>query len=82
MQGTDQKIYVFVGDGEVNEGSILEGAMYAAHHKLKNLMLIVDQHGFQAIGTTDDVLHLGSLKTNLPVLDLRLFVSMDTMKSQ
>lgn len=56
--------------------------MYAAHHKWKNLMLIVDQHGFQAIGSTDDVLHLGSLKTNLPVLDLRLFVSMDTMKSQ
>lgn len=61
-QGTDQKVYALVGDGELNEGPIWEGALVAAHHRLDNLMLIVDQNGFQAMGTTDEVLALGDLK--------------------
>lgn len=60
-RGTDQKVYAIVGDGEVNEGPIWEGALLAAHHKMDNLMLIVDKNGFQAMGTTDDVLTLGDL---------------------
>lgn len=62
MRGSDQKTYVLVGDGEINEGPIWEGAMFAAHHQLKNFMLIVDENGFQAMGPTDDVLHLGSIE--------------------
>ena len=60
-KGTDQKVYAIVGDGELNEGPIWEGALVAAHHKMDNLMLIVDKNGFQAMGTTDDVLALGDL---------------------
>ncbi len=60
-KGTDQKVYAIVGDGEVNEGPIWEGSLVAAHHRLDNLMLIVDKNGFQAMGTTDDVLALGDL---------------------
>ena len=60
--GTDQKVFALVGDGELNEGPIWEGALVAAHHRLDNLMLIVDENGFQAMGTTDEVLSLGSLK--------------------
>lgn len=59
--GTDQKVFAIVGDGELNEGPIWEGALVAAHHRLDNLMLIVDKNGFQAMGTTDDVLALGNL---------------------
>lgn len=59
--GTDQKVYAIVGDGELNEGPIWEGALVAAHHKMDNLMLIIDKNGFQAMGTTDDVLALGEL---------------------
>ena len=62
-KGTDQKVYAIVGDGEINEGPIWEGALVAAHHRLENLMLIVDKNGFQAMGTTDDVLVLGDLQT-------------------
>ncbi len=58
---TEQKVYAIVGDGELNEGPIWEGALVAAHHKMDNLMLIVDKNGFQAMGTTDDVLALGDL---------------------
>ena len=61
-KGTDQKVFAIVGDGELNEGPIWEGALVAAHHRLENLMLIVDKNGFQAMGTTDDVLALGDLQ--------------------
>lgn len=60
-KGTDQKVYAIVGDGELNEGPIWEGALVAAHHRMDNLMLIVDKNGFQAMGTTEDVLALGDL---------------------
>ena len=61
-KGTDQKVYAIVGDGELNEGPIWEGALVAAHHGLNNLMLMVDKNGFQAMGTTEDALALGDLR--------------------
>jgi transketolase len=60
-KGTDQMVYSIVGDGELNEGPIWEGALVAAHHRLDNLMLIVDKNGFQAMGTTNEILALGDL---------------------
>lgn len=62
LRGTDQKTYALVGDGEINEGPIWEGALFAAHHELKNFMVIVDENGFQAMGSTEDVLKLGSIQ--------------------
>jgi len=63
LRGTDQKTYALVGDGEINEGPIWEGALFASHHALKNFMVIVDENGFQAMGRTQDVLKLGSIQT-------------------
>ncbi len=63
LKGTDQRTVVIVGDGEINEGPIWEGALFAAHHDLKNFTVIVDANGFQAMGSTEDVLKLGSIKT-------------------
>lgn len=62
LRNTDQKTYALVGDGEINEGPIWEGAMFAAHHELKNFMVIVDENGFQAMGQTQEVLKLGSIQ--------------------
>jgi transketolase len=62
LRGTDQKTYALVGDGEINEGPIWEGALFAAHHELKNFMVIIDENGFQAMGSTQDVLKLGSIQ--------------------
>jgi transketolase len=62
LRGTDQQVYALVGDGELNEGPIWEGAMFAAHHALRNFMVIVDENGYQAMGTTDDVIRLGSIQ--------------------
>jgi transketolase len=61
LNKTDQKVYAIVGDGEINEGPIWEGALFAAHQKLNNFMVIVDQNGFQAMGPTEEVLSLGSI---------------------
>lgn len=68
-KSTDQKVYAIVGDGELNEGPIWEGALVAAHHRMDNLMLIVDENGFQAMGTTDDVLALGDLSAKFSSFD-------------
>ena len=62
LKGTDQKTYVLVGDGEINEGPIWEGALFAAHRQMKNFMVIVDENGFQAMGSTQEVLDLGSIQ--------------------
>jgi transketolase len=63
LNKTDQDTYVLVGDGEINEGPIWEGAMFAAHHNLDNFMVIVDENGFQAMGKTQDIIGLGSIQS-------------------
>lgn len=62
LNRTDQKCFALVGDGEINEGAIWEAALFAAHFKLDNLVVIVDANGFQAMGTTDEVMALGSIE--------------------
>jgi transketolase len=62
LNGTDQKCYAVVGDGELNEGPIWEAALFATHFKLDNLLVIIDKNGFQAMGTTDEVMALGSIE--------------------
>lgn len=56
-----QRVYVLMSDGECNEGSVWEAAMFAAHHKLKNLTAIIDDNGFQAMGRTKDILDLSPM---------------------
>lgn len=62
LRKTEQKTYVIVGDGEINEGAIWEGALFAAHHELHKFMVIVDQNGYQAMGSTDEILKLDDLQ--------------------
>lgn len=49
-------VYVLISDAELNEGSVWEAIMYASHHKLFNLIVIVDNNGQQAFGKTSDVI--------------------------
>ncbi|MCC8166039.1 MAG: transketolase [Planctomycetes bacterium] len=48
--------YVVMGDGECNEGSVWEAVQFAGHHRLDNLILVVDANGHQAYGRTAEVL--------------------------
>ena len=50
-----------MGDGEQGEGSNWEAAMFAAHHKLDNLVAIIDRNGLQINGTTKEVLNSADL---------------------
>lgn len=55
------RVFVLLGDGECDEGSVWEAAMAAAHYKLCNVIAVVDANGLQYDGSTDAVLNLGSL---------------------
>lgn len=54
-------IYVLLGDGELNEGSIWEAAMSASHYKLDNLIAIIDRNGIQLDGPTEEIMALEPL---------------------
>ncbi len=62
IQKKKHKVFVIVGDGEINEGSIWEAAMSASKHKLNNLKVLIDYNKIQSYGFTKDVLNLEPLK--------------------
>lgn len=61
----DFKTYVISGDGEWQEGSMWEAAMSAAHHKLNNLILIIDRNKLQIDGTTDKIMKISPMDEKL-----------------
>ena len=61
LNGEDRWVYTLHGDGELQEGQIWEAAIYAAHHKIDNLISFVDWNGQQIDGSVEDVMSLGSL---------------------
>ena len=63
MDKESNKVYVMMGDGECEEGQIWEAAMFAAHHKIDNLIGMVDWNGQQIDGRVDDVAGVGDLET-------------------
>jgi len=55
------KVFVVLGDGECNEGSVWEAAMSAAHFKLDNLVAILDYNKLQSDGSSETVMNIGNL---------------------
>lgn len=60
--GEKGTVYCIMSDGEMNEGSVWEAVMFASHHKLNNLVAIIDKNGWQAMGKTDDVMKINLLR--------------------
>jgi len=56
--GSKFHTYVILSDGDCNEGSTWEAALFAAHHQLVNLTVIIDLNGLQGIGYTKDIVNL------------------------
>jgi transketolase len=54
----DYRVYSVIGDGESQEGLIWEAAMFAAHYKLDNLTVFLDNNGLQIDGTNDEVMNI------------------------
>lgn len=61
IKGRERRCFVLLSDAECDEGSTWEAALFAAHHKLDNLVAIIDYNKVQAFGTTEEVLGLEPL---------------------
>ena len=55
-QGKSARVYTLLGDGEIQEGQVWEACMAAAHYKLDNLCIVVDNNGLQIDGNIADVM--------------------------
>ena len=58
----DNKIYVLLGDGECEEGTVWEAAMFASHYNLNNLVAIIDNNKLQKMDTLEKVMGINSWK--------------------
>jgi transketolase len=61
MSGSPSRVFVLLSDAECNEGAVWEAAMFAAHHRLANLVAIIDANGQQALGQTSDIIDMEPL---------------------
>lgn len=62
LNGENTIVYSLHGDGELDEGQVWEAIMFAAHHKVDNLISTVDWNGQQIDGPTDKVMRLGNIR--------------------
>ena len=62
LNNDNRMVYVLMGDGEQQEGQVWEAAIYAAHHKVDNLIASIDYNGQQIDGAVDEVMSLQNLK--------------------
>lgn len=62
LNNLDSKVYVILGDGECQEGSVWEAVMSAAHYKMDNLTVILDSNKLQAMGPLNEILEMNEMK--------------------
>ncbi len=62
LQQRNYRVYTVMGDGELAEGSVWEGAMAASHYKLDNLCAVIDRNRLQISGGTEEVMHHDNLE--------------------
>ena len=65
LKGLESKVYVILGDGELAEGSNWEALLFASHHKLNNLVVIIDNNNLQSLTTVDETLNMESYREKL-----------------
>lgn len=65
LEREDRRFFCVTSDGELDEGSVWEAALFIAHRKLRNVVWIVDRNRIQAIGRTEDVMALEPLDAKL-----------------
>ena len=61
LDESNKRIYILLGDGELNEGAIWEAVMAASHYKLDNVIAIIDRNGIQTDGSTEEIMALEPL---------------------
>jgi transketolase len=65
LKRNEKRIFCITSDGELNEGSSWEAALFIAHHNLKNVIWLVDRNYLQGFGRTEDTLKLDPLDKKL-----------------
>lgn len=68
-KGLSQKVFVVVGDGELYEGAVWEAIMFAGHHRLDNLILIIDDNKICMLDYCRNVIDLQPLKAKFEVFN-------------
>jgi transketolase len=75
FDGSDRRIFCVTSDGELNEGSVWEAALFVRHHHLDNVVWVVDRNGIQAIGRTEEVLGLEPLDEKLRAFGFHVVIA-------
>ena len=65
LQKNKNRVYCITSDGEINEGSTWEAAMFIAHHNLRSLIWLIDKNNFQGFDATEQVINLNPLEVRL-----------------
>lgn len=73
LQNKNNKIFCLCSDGEWQEGSCWEALIFASHHKLNNLTIIIDQNKFQGYGSTLDTVGFDSLFSRISAFNVDVF---------
>jgi len=69
LDNRDYRVYSVLGDGELDEGQVWEALMAAAHYKLDNLTIFIDNNGLQIDGPNSEVMNLGSIPAKVAAFD-------------
>jgi transketolase len=72
LRGQKHRVYCITSDGEWQEGSTWEALIFAAHHRLSNLTVLIDHNRLQGFGTTEDVASMSPLAPKLRGFDVAL----------
>jgi transketolase len=72
LNGDSNLVFSLHGDGELQEGQCWEAIMFAAHHKVDNLISTVDFNGQQIDGSTNKVMNLGNLRSKFEAFDWKV----------
>jgi len=65
LSNKDYRVYVMLGDGEIQEGMVWEAFMFAGHHKLDNLCAIIDNNNLQIDGDVRQIINIHPIKEKL-----------------
>jgi len=75
LKKTDKMVFCITSDGEINEGSTWEAALFIAHHNLKNVVWLVDRNKLQGFGRTEDVMKLEPLDKKLEAFGFNVILA-------
>ena len=65
LKESTDRVFCVTSDGELNEGSTWEAAMFATHHQLTNLVWFIDKNNLQGLGRNDEVINMGDLSKKI-----------------